>query len=330
MKTHEALLHDVPATVLRRDVLDGLRRRPRALPCKYFYDKTGSLLFDRICELPEYYLTRAETALMERHIDAIAAACGPSAVLIELGSGSSIKTRLLLDRMRDVARYVPVDISAQHLHDTARGLRDRYPGLTVTPVVADYSQALPELPAFEAAPDGGRRVVFFPGSSIGNFEPVDTVRLLARMGHLVGPDGSVLVGADLGRDPEAVHAAYNDRAGVTAAFNLNLLARINRELRADFELDRFAHRAVFQLAERRVEMRLVSLVDQRVRIAEHAFDFAAGEWIVTEHCYKHDPAGFCELARAAGLEPTRLLTDPSGRMGLYVLRVGAGRGAGTA
>jgi dimethylhistidine N-methyltransferase len=304
----------------RQDVLEGLGRRPRTLPCKYFYDKTGSLLFDRICELPEYYLTRAETALLECHVDAIAAACGPHAVLIELGSGSSIKTRLLLDRVRDLARYVPVDISAQHLHDTALALRRRYPDLAVIPVVADYARELPSHPGFAAPHGGGRRVLFFPGSSIGNFEPSDAVALLARMRRLVGPSGVLLVGADLGRDPEAVHAAYNDRAGVTAAFNLNLLERINRELDATFRLDCFAHRAVFQVPQRRVQMRLVSLIDQRVRVGEHAFDFAAGEPIVTEHCYKHEAEGFGAIARAAGLGVTALYMDPGERMALYELR----------
>jgi len=303
-----------------RDVLDGLRRTPRTLPCKYFYDKPGSLLFDRICELPEYYLTRAETALIERHIDAIAQLCGPNAVLIELGSGSSTKTRLLLDRARDLARYVPVDISAQHLHDTARALRSRYPGLGVAPVVADYADELPRHPAFASPAGAGRRVVFFPGSSIGNFEPAEATALLGRMRRLVGPTGVVLVGADLGRDPEAVHAAYNDRAGVTAAFNLNLLARINRELGGRFDLERFAHRAVFQLAQRRVEMRLVSLTAQRVHVGDHVFELGAGEHVVTEHCYKHDADGFRALARAAGLTPTGFFTDPAGRVAMYELR----------
>ena len=312
---------ETPTSTFRQDVLDGLRRKPRSLPCKHFYDKAGSLLFDQICALPEYYLTRSETALIERHLDSFAATCGKKAVLIELGSGSSVKTRLLLDRMRDLACYVPIDISAQHLHDTARSLRARYSELAVLPVVADYARELPRASALQSPRGAGRRIVFFPGSSIGNFEPAAAVALLERIRRLAGAGGLALVGADLGRQPEAVHAAYNDSAGVTAAFNKNLLTRINRELRGDFDLNQFAHEAVFQLDQRRVEMRLVSAITQRVRVCNDTFEFSAGERIVTEHCYKHSPDDFRSLARAAGLDLVRLYTDESETMGMFELRV---------
>lgn len=323
MTTSSEPSRQAATSTFRQDVLEGLRRSQKALPCKYFYDKAGSLLFDRICELPEYYLTRAETALIEQNLDSIVKSCGKSAMLMELGSGSSLKTRLLLDRMRDLACYVPIDISSQHLHDTARILRARYADLAVLPVVADYARDLPSAPELRSPAGAGRRVVFFPGSSIGNFEPAGAIALLERMRKLAGSGGLILVGADLGSDPAAVHAAYNDAAGVTAAFNKNLLTRINRELRGDFELDRFEHEAVFQLDQRRVQMRLVSQVAQRVHVCGEQFGFAQGEWIVTEHCYKYAADDFRALAQAAGLEPTHLYTDESGRMGMHELRVPA-------
>ncbi len=307
-----------------RDVLQGLSRRPRALPCKHFYDKAGSLLFDRICELPEYYLTRAETALLDAHVDEIVGAVGPRAVLVEFGSGSSVKTRMLLDRLPDLARYVPVDISAEHLYDTAAALRARYRGLSVEPVVADYAHPLPDLGALTRAPDGGRTTVFFPGSSVGNFEPGEAVALLSRMARVAGPGGALLVGADVGRDAGEVRAAYDDAQGVTAAFNLNLLARIDRELGGTFALDRWRHEAEWQAGERRVEMRLVSLAAQTVTVAGRAFRFDEGERVVTEHCYKYDVERFREMARRAGLTPARCWLDPSGRMAMHELLVRGG------
>lgn len=312
--------HHVPEDLLR-DVVAGLSRRPRTLPCKHFYDKAGSLLFDRICELPEYYLTRAETALLTAHLDAIAGVVGARGALVELGSGSSVKTRMLLDRLPDLARYVPIDLSSQHLYDTAASLRARYPRLAIEPVVADYALPLPDLGAVIRAPEGGHTTVFFPGSSVGNFEPGEVVALLGRMRDLAGPEGVVLVGADVGADPDAVVAAYNDAAGVTAAFNLNLLARINRELEGTFALDRFHHEAAWQPDECRVEMRLVSDVAQVASVAGRELRFAEGERIVTEHCYKYPAARFREMARRAGLEPGRCWMDPSGRMAMHELRV---------
>lgn len=309
------------ASTLLDDVLRGLSQRPRALPCKHFYDKEGSLLFDQICELPEYYLTRDETALLATHLDAIADAVGPRGVLVEFGSGSSTKTRMLLDRLPDLARYVPIDISAQHLHDTAAELRQRYPSLSVDPVVADYANAAPELGALRRAGAGAHVTVFFPGSSIGNFEPDDAVALLGRMRRLAGPSGVVLVGADTGARPDEVRAAYDDAQGVTAAFNLNLLARINRELGADFALDRFRHEAVWQPTTRRIEMRLVSATSQDVTVAGRRFHFDADERVVTEHCHKYGVEQFHAMARRAGLEPRRCWYGPGERMAMHELMV---------
>ena len=301
------------SAALLADALAGLAARPRTLPCKHFYDKAGSVLFDQICELPEYYLTRAEARLLEQHGDDLARAIGASGILVEPGAGSATKTRALLDRLPALARYVPLDISAQHLHDTAAALRAAYPRLAVTPIVADYSQALPEYEALHA--NGAPVTVFFPGASLGNFEPWEpdgAVALLTRMRRLAGPRGRVLLGTDLGVDPAAIAAAYDDDAGVTAAFNKNLLVRLRDELGADVDVDAFVHEAAWQPDHRRVEMRLVSTCDQTVRLAGRAFAFTAGEAIVTEHCYKLTAEQVWALARRAGLAPARCWLGPDG------------------
>jgi dimethylhistidine N-methyltransferase len=301
-----ALTRPSPLDEFRADVLAGLRRRPRELPCKYFYDARGSELFDRICELPEYYLTRTELAIMRRHAGEMADALGPGCLLVEYGSGSGLKTPLLLERLRGPAGYVPVDISRGHLLHSAAALAGRFPNLAVRPAWADFTRpfALPELPRPPA-----RRAVYFPGSTVGNFGPDDAVSLLKGIAELVGPGGGLLIGVDLRKPAAAVEPAYNDAAGVTAAFNLNLLARINRELGADFDLDGFAHRAFFDDAESRIEMHLVSRRRQSVRVGPAAFAFAAGESIRTEFSYKYSREAFRDLARAAGLEVRRVWTD---------------------
>lgn len=289
-----------------RDVLHGLRRRRKRLPSKYFYDAAGSALFDRICDLDEYYLTRCELDLLRRHAAEMAEAAGPGAALIEYGSGSSLKTRLLLDHLREPAAYVPVDISGEHLNRSAVRLRRRYPALPVLPVTADFTQPfeLPPLP-----PGVGRRVVLFSGSTIGNFRPAEAARLLRQMARLCGPDGALLVAADLKKDRAILEAAYNDRLGVTAAFNLNLLTRINQELHADFAVDRFRHHAFYNPRHGRMEMHLVSLANQTVHIGGVALVFARGETIRTEYSYKYSPSDFAELARRAGLQVERMWTD---------------------
>lgn len=300
------------------DVLAGLSRSPRSLPCKYLYDKRGSLLFDAITRLEEYYPTRAETELLHAHSGAIAERLGPRIDLVELGSGSSIKTRILLDALREPARYVPVDISAEHLRDTAASLMEAYPHLVIEPLVADYARPLP---ALALPPGASRRVVFFPGSSIGNFEPLEAVAFLSRARALAGRGGIVLLGVDIPKDASIIEPAYDDREGVTASFNLNLLVRINAELGADFDVAAFTHRAPWDAARRRVEMRLVSTRDQAVSVGGRCFSFAAGEHIVTEHCYKHGVEDVRALARDARLAPGPVWLDPGERMSMHWLDV---------
>jgi L-histidine Nalpha-methyltransferase len=288
------------------DVLHGLRRRRKRLPCKYFYDDAGSALFDRICELDEYYLTRCELDLLRRHAGEMAEAAGPRAALIEYGSGSSLKTRLLLDQLREPAAYVPVDISGEHLNRSAARLRRRYPALPVLPVAADFTQPfeLPPLP-----PPVGRRVVFFSGSTIGNFRPAEAARLLRQMARVCAPDGALPIAADFKKDRAVLEAAYNDSLGVTAAFNLNLLTRINRELHGDFVVEQFRHHAFYNARRGRMEMHLISLTKQTVHLGGAALSFAPGETIRTEYSYKYSPSDFADLAERAGLKVERMWTD---------------------
>lgn len=287
-------------------MLDGLSAPRKTLPCKYFYDARGSELFDRICELPEYYPTRTETAILRDRIDEIAEVMPFGAALIEYGSGSSTKTRLLLDRLDDLAAYVPVDISGSHLLRSAWRLRARYPRLSVRPVCADFTQPF-NLPDLDDRP----RVVFFPGSTIGNFGPEDAVDLLAGMADVAGPGGGLLIGVDLLKSPEILIPAYDDAAGVTAAFNLNLLARINRELGGTFDLDAFSHRAVFNDDLGRIEMHLVSEIEQVAEVDGTPFRFAEGETIHTENSHKYSREQFAALAARAGWRVDTVWTDPA-------------------
>jgi L-histidine Nalpha-methyltransferase len=291
----------------RRDVLHGLRRPHKELPCKYFYDARGSRLFDAICRLEEYYPTRCEREVLRRHGEELADAIGPGVVVIEYGSGSSLKTRLLLERLRRPAAYVPVDISREHLMHAAERLRARFPGLPVRPVVADFTRPfrLPDLPA-------GRRVVFFSGSTIGNFPPAEAVDLLAGIRRLCGPDGGLLIGVDLKKDVAVLERAYNDTRGVTAAFNLNLLERINRELGGNFDPARFRHVAFYDPSHGRIEMHLVSRDEQVVRVGGVAFPFRQGESIRTENSYKYSPDDFATLAGRVGLAVRAVWTDEGG------------------
>jgi L-histidine Nalpha-methyltransferase len=296
----------VPSNRFRADVVRGLAAPHKEIPCKYFYDEAGSRLFDRICELDEYYPTRTERAIMEQHAPEMAALAGPGCLVAEYGSGSSVKSRLLLDHLESVAAYVPIDISREHLLASAAALAREYPTIEVLPVCADFTRPF-ELPAPAQKPR--RRLVYFPGSTIGNFTPEEAVQLLRRTARLGGPGSVLLLGVDLKKEPKVLHAAYNDARGVTAAFNLNLLTRINRELGADFQVNQFWHYAFYNPAAGRIEMHLVSRKEQRVRIGADTFAFAEGESIRTEYSYKYNLTDLRHLASAGGFEVRQVWTD---------------------
>ncbi|MBD3675923.1 MAG: L-histidine N(alpha)-methyltransferase [Planctomycetaceae bacterium] len=288
------------------DVWKGLSRPQKTLPCKYFYDVRGSELFDQICELDEYYPTRTELEIMESCVDRMAEKIGPHSTLIEFGSGSSLKTRLLLDSLTPPLTYAPIDISGDYLLDVADSLRSLYPQFEIVPIVADFTQPID---TFQLAESPSRRVVYFPGSTLGNFPQEEAGRLLKQMADLVGPEGSLLIGIDLEKEIDVLKAAYNDSAGVTAEFNLNLLTRINRELEGDFDLDQFRHEAIWNEKHSRIEMHLVSDCEQTVTIAEREFEFATGESIHTENSHKYSLDRFSALAEAAGFRIETSWTD---------------------
>src|SRR3954451_18782820 len=300
------------------DVLAGLSQTPKQLPCKYFYDRRGSMLFDAICEQPEYYLTRTERRITRQHSREMVAALGSDVALIEFGSGSSIKTRYLLAELRSSATYLPVDISREHLLVTASHLRRDFPSVRIWPVCADFTTEF-YLPAqFDS---NARRVVYFPGSTIGNFEPTAAVRLLSRIASLCGPDGGLLIGIDLVKDPQAIERVYNDAAGITAEFNLNLLMRINRELGGNFDLDQFDHLAFYDERFQRVDLRLVSKRTQRIRVSGRNIDCEAIEPIHTEYSHKYTIARFARLASEAGWKLEQKWTEADDYCGvLYFTR----------
>ncbi len=299
-----ATLPAIETDCFRADVRAGLTRRQKRLSAKYFYDAAGSRLFDRITELNEYYPTRTELGIMRQHAPDMAERCGPRCLLIELGAGSLTKVRLLLDRLDRPAGFVPVDVSGEHLEDAAHELRDDYPDLDVFPVCADFTADF-HMPARAAA----RRVVYFPGSTLGNFDPADADELLRKVAHLVGPGGGLLLGVDLRKDPAVLEAAYNDRSGVTAAFNRNLLVRINAELGADFDPARFRHRAFYNPVRSRIEMHLVSTVDQTVHLDDAEIRFRRGESIHTENSYKYDVGELGARAADCGFRTDAVWTD---------------------
>jgi dimethylhistidine N-methyltransferase len=311
------LASDAPAAegteAFRFDVLTGLSGARRRLPAKWFYDAAGSELFERITELPEYYPTRQETALLAEIAPELAARIPAGATLVELGSGASMKTRLLLDAAPQLAAYAPVDISETAVAAAAAAIARDYPTLRVTPVTADFTRTWGEVGRVDGL------VGFFPGSTIGNFTPDEAVELMRGVRDRLGPGGLFIVGADLAKDGETLTAAYDDDAGVTAAFNLNLLARINRELGGDFNLSGFAHRAVWNRMEGRVEMHLESLRPQTVTVAGTRFSFVRGETIHTENSYKHIPEGFEALAQRAGWRVAKAWTSPAPSVALFLL-----------
>ena len=296
-------------------VLEGLSRPERAIPCRFLYDARGSALFDEICDLPEYYPTRTETRILKASAAEVARRVGPAAQLIELGSGSSIKVRILLEAFQDPAAYIAVDVSREHLRSAASRLAADFPRLEVAAICADYAAPFP-LPELGG---GGRRLAFFPGSTIGNLEPEAALAFLKLWARRLGPDAAMLVGVDLRKDVGILHAAYDDAQGVTAAFSLNLLARANRELGADFDLGGFRHEARYDQGRGRIEIHLRSLKAQTMRLAGRDFAFGVGERLHVEHSYKYGIDQFQEMARTAGFEPAAAFTDPDELFSVHYL-----------
>jgi len=318
MKIQPVLIHgEAPeSSDFRYNVLRGLSAQPKHIPPKFFYDRRGSALFEDICRLPEYYLTRIETAILSRCAREIAKLTGPDSVLIELGSGASRKVRLLLETLRPSV-YLAVDISREFLLDSTRRLARDYPWLEVHAACADLCTPF----SVSGLPQVGRRLAFYPGSSIGNFDPDEARALLSGLCPLLGRDGALVIGVDFKKDPAILHAAYNDSAGITAMFNLNLLVRLRRELRADVDSAAFAHAAFYNQAAGRIEMHLVSRKAQRIRVDGVPFTFAERETIHTESSYKYTPAEFYALADTAGYKVERTWTDPDQMFSVYYLRV---------
>lgn len=308
-----------PRRQFERDVLRGLRDEHKYIHSKYFYDEQGSRLFERITELDEYYLTRTELSIMKRHGQEMGEQIGPRVMLVEYGSGSSVKTRVLLDHLQDPVAYVPVDISAEHLQKSAESLQRDYPEIEVLPVAADFTKAF-RLPDSSRSPS--HAAVYFPGSTIGNFSAVEAQRLLSHVVPLCGTGGGLLIGIDLQKDPAVIEAAYNDAEGVTACFNLNLLQRINRELGADFDLLKYRHLAIYEPGPGRVETFIVSERKQGVTVAGRKIEFEEGERIHTEYSHKYTVAGFAQIAAVVGLELHRSWIDDRDYFAVLHLVVG--------
>lgn len=302
---HHALAYDAPPATLRANVLRGLRAGVKTISPALFYDAEGARLFEEICRLPEYYPTRTEQAILARHADELAAHAGAGCALIEYGSGEGVKARFLLDRLERPVAYVPVDLSGEQLLAVSRERACQYPGLAILPVCADYTTAF-ELPTL---PPGARPVAFFPGSTIGNFHPAEAAAFLRRIRHVVGRAGGLILGVDRRKDPQLLHEAYNDSAGVTAAFNRNVLTRLNREFGAAFTVENFRHRAFFDDATSRIEMHLEALVAHEVCVAGEVIRFAAGETIHTECSYKYDRPRLEALAESSGFRIEALYSD---------------------
>ena len=325
MNTRALDLHDdgrtPPADALLEIVRRGLRAQPKRLPSWLFYDAEGSALFERICEQPEYYLTGCEMALMQAHAGAIADTLGVDVRLVEYGSGNAAKTRLLLEHMATPVSYVPVEISPEPLQQSVQRLGEHFPALPVQPLCADFTRAL-RLPIPPRAPR--RTVIYFPGSTIGNFDTRDAVALLRKMRGEMGENGGILIGADLKKDPAVIEAAYNDAAGVTARFTLNMLARLNRELGCDFDLDRFRHRAHYNAMAGRIETSLVSQCAQKVRVGRSQVGFGEGEAIRVEISCKYALEDFAALADRAGLDVMQVWLDPQRMFSVqYLVRSGS-------
>jgi L-histidine N-alpha-methyltransferase len=301
------------------DVLEGLRAPRKHLPCRLLYDATGADLFEQICTLDAYYPTRIELALLDDHVAQIASNAGRAARVIEPGSGAALKTRKLLAALDHPSVYIPIDVAHEQMHRAAARLRSDFPGLAVEPVTADYTQPF-ELPSPQHA--FARTLVFFPGSTIGNFEPRDASAFLARLGRIAGDDRLLLLGADSTRDPRALIRAYDDEDGVTAAFDQNVLRHVNRTCGANFDPDAFEHRAIWNAAASRVEMHLVSTRRQTVELCGESIRFLPGESIVTEHCYKHTPDALQALLAMAGWTPRQVFTSSQRPYRLWLCEAG--------
>lgn len=284
---------DKPQLELLEEIYEGLEEKQKSLPCKLFYDERGSKLFNFICELDEYYPTRTESMIMKNNIDDIVAVIKDNSLLIEFGSGSSMKTRLLLDNLKNLSGYVPIDISEEHLTETVERLNDEYPELQIIPLATDYTKPF-KLPEIHKKAE--HKIVYFPGSTIGNFTRKEASVFLKSVAKICGENGGLLIGIDLHKEKEILEAAYNDKENVTAEFNLNILERINREFGADFEINNFSHFAFYNEEEKRIEMHLVSEEEQIVTINERKFFFKRGESILTEYSHKYTLSSFAELA----------------------------------
>ncbi len=314
--TERLLFHDMEPeqSCFHIDIIDGLSSKPRNIPPKYFYDEHGSHLFDAICETPEYYPTRTEIAIIKDNLDEICTHLGKECVLIEPGSGASKKVRLLLDTL-EPHTYIPLDISSDYLYSVALDLVTEYPKLKVIAACIDFTAPikLPEYPVHK------RRVAFFPGSSIGNFEPEEAVVFLKNLRALVQANGGLLIGVDLKKDPDILNNAYNDKQGITAQFNLNMLAHINRKLNADFDFDCFEHKAFYNESLGRVEMHLLCKNSQSVTIGDNVFDIELGETIHTENSYKYSSAEFSALAKRAGFQNKKTWIDENELFSIHYL-----------
>lgn len=308
-----------PRSEFEKDVIEGLSQDQKSIPCKYLYDQRGSQLFDAITKTPEYYPTRTEIALLEKHANDIATLMGDGAHLIEFGSGSSVKVRIILDAAPELASYVPVDISHDHLKQAAALIAKDYPNLDVLPVAADFTKpfSLPE------SVSSDRKIGFFPGSTIGNFTAKEAAAFLANAARMVQPGGALLIGADLIKDSKVINAAYNDKGGVTSSFSLNLLRRINREIGGDFDAARFRHQAQYNPNTERVEIFIESREDQAVRVNGESFNFTSGERIHTENSHKYDVDRFQDLARKAGFTPRKAWVDDEKLFSVHYLEVPA-------
>lgn len=298
------------------EVIDGFEKPQKQLPSKLFYDKRGSQLFDQICELEEYYPTRTEVGIMEQNIDTICSVLGENCLLIELGSGSSIKIRLLIENLINPAGYVPIDISEEHLTDSAKILAQDYPQLRIMPVYADYTQPF-SLPNFDFP--YSRKVVYYPGSTIGNFPPESAKRFIDRVAEWAGKGSGLLIGVDLIKDVKTLEDAYNDHKGVTAEFNLNILRRLNREIGSDFNIGKWEHNAFYNENENRIEMHLVSLTDQEVRVNGTRYRFRKDETILTEYSYKYAVEGFKNLV-SDSFSVDEVWTDKENKFSIQYLR----------